>query len=275
VRRAGLHADRAEVLALVRALEADSTHPFGRALLAFAGAGDPAAIEGRRFVAGKGVEARDARGRRLFLGRGDGSACVLERDGAPLAVFELHEELRPEAAEAVAALHAAGLRVVVLSGDDASRVGAAAAALGVEAHARLAPEDKHGWLAALGPGTTMVGDGVNDAPALAGRLTSIAVDGGAPIAKGLAQVALTRADLRLVPWTIAHARDGLRLVRRLLGAATAYNLVFVALAAAGALRPVWAGLSMLLSSLLSIGFAARIGAAEASEGAGAVAEATP
>jgi P-type E1-E2 ATPase len=244
-----------EAYALVRALEADSAHPLARALVRHAGAGATAAIVDRRFVAGRGVTARDAHGRRLALGAGDDGAIALTRDGEALARFFVDEALRPEAGEAVALLRAQGLRLRLLSGDDESRVARVAASLGIEGHARLAPAGK---LAHLDAHTAMVGDGVNDAPSLAGRLTSFTLGGGAQLAKGVAQVTLLVPDLRLVPWTLSLAHRGVRLVKWLIGASTAYNLVFVALAAGGALKPVWAGLSMLISSLIAISFAAAL-----------------
>jgi cation transport ATPase len=108
----------------------------------------------------------------------------------------------------------------------------------------------------------MIGDGVNDAPALASRKTSFTLGEAAQLAKAIAQVTLLDPDLRLVPWTLALARRGVRLVQTLLWSSTVYNVLFVALAAQGALKPVWAGLSMLISSLLSVGFAVAAGGGE-------------
>ncbi len=248
--------DRGEALGLVRALEAGAGHPAARALAKHAGDAPPPVLAGRRVIAGRGVEARDACGRLVTIGAGPDGTTVLARGGAELARFRLDEALRPEAPAAVASLRKLGLDVVVLSGDDAGRVARVADALGVPAHARTSPDEKLARLAALGDGVAMVGDGANDAPALAGRATSFSFGGAAQLAKGVAQVTLLEPDLRLVPWTIAHARRGVRQVKWLIGASTAYNVVFVALAAAGALKPVWAGLSMLISSLLAISFAA-------------------
>jgi heavy metal translocating P-type ATPase len=249
---------RDEALALAVALEEGCAHPIARALVDYGAGVAPAALAVRRLIAGRGVAGVDDRGRALRLGAGQGTsgAIVLERDGATLAAFELAEELRPEAPAAVRALEGLGVRALVLSGDDDARVDRVARRLGLDAAARLSPEDKLARLAALGDGVAMVGDGVNDAPALAGRLSSFSFGGAAQLAKGVAQVTLLEPDLELVPWTIALARRGTRLVKWLLGCSTAYNLVFVALAAAGALKPVWAGLSMLVSSLLAISFAA-------------------
>jgi Cu2+-exporting ATPase len=256
---------RDEAMALVRALEEGAVHPVARALYAHAGAVTPAELRDRRVVPGEGVRAADGSGRPVTLGGDSEGAIVLRRDGIALASFVLAEELRPDAREAVAVLRSMGIRVVLLSGDHAVRVQAVAEALGIEARAGLSPEEKVGALRALGAGTAMVGDGVNDAPALAGRMTSFSLGEAAPLARGMAQVNLLTSDLRLVGWTIELARLGLRRMKWLIGVSTAYNLVFVSLAAVGALRPVWAGLSMLVSSLVALAFAASGGDAGEAE----------
>jgi cation transport ATPase len=104
----------------------------------------------------------------------------------------------------------------------------------------------------------MVGDGLNDGPALAGVGPGFAMEGGTDLARGMAQVTLLEPDLRLVPWTLALARHAARTARRGLYVATAYNVVFLSLAAAGLLRPVWAGVAMATSSVLMLAGALRV-----------------
>jgi Cu2+-exporting ATPase len=251
--------DRAEALALVAALEEGLAHPVARALYAHARAFRVGSLRARN-VPGRGVEAMDRHSRRIVLGAGPDGSIALLREGRELLRFTLEEALRPEAGEAIATLHRDRVRALVLSGDDASRVARVAQALDLEAHAGLSPEDKLAHLAAL-EHAALVGDGVNDAPALAGRLASFTFGGAAQLAKGVAQVTLLEPDLRLVPWTLTLARRAIRSIKWLLGASTAYNLIFVALAAGGTLRPVWAGLSMLTSSLIALSFAASNGGA--------------
>ncbi|MEP7123084.1 MAG: heavy metal translocating P-type ATPase [Byssovorax sp.] len=263
-----------EIASLVAALEVGSRHPVARALAAWADRGhpEPAALTDRRVVVGRGVIGRDAAGRALSLGaprwldeagtapRGSAAAArvALARDGVVLARFSIGEALRPEAREAISALRALGIQASILTGDTAEGTVAVAAALGIEALSALSPLDKVTRLAARGKTTAMVGDGINDAPALAAAGPSFAMDGGAGLARGMAQVTLLRPDLRLVPWTIALARRATEIGYQNLVASTAYNLIFLGLAATGLLRPVWAGLSMLTSSLLTLASSLRV-----------------
>jgi heavy metal translocating P-type ATPase len=253
--------DRAEVLALVRALEDGNPHPVGRALYEYAFGATPAHLEQRRFVAGRGVEAMDEHRRALALRAGPSGSVILERSGEVLAAFTLDEELRPEAKGAVQALVRAGCRVLLLSGDAGERVFPLARFLGIEGYARLDPAAKVQKVKALGA-AAMVGDGLNDAPVLAAQPASFTLGEATQLARAIAQVTLLKPDLGLVPFTLLLARRGTRLVQWLIFASTAYNVIFVGLAARGALRPVWAGLSMMMSSLLAIGFAATVGTTE-------------
>ena len=274
-----------EVAALLAALEDGSRHPVAQALLGWAADShfDTAQLSDRRMVVGKGVSARDAAGRALRLGSlqwlidegvavspADGSTAAarvaLARDGVLLARFSIGEALRPEAAEAIGALRTQGIESVILTGDTAEGASEIASSLGIAAHASLTPMDKVDLLAARGKAIAMVGDGLNDAPALAGTGPSFAMDGGTGLARGMAQVTLLRPDLRLVPWTIALARRATAIGYQNLYASTAYNLVFLGLAASGTLRPVWAGLSMLTSSLLTLASSLRINVVGGPEG---------
>ncbi len=168
------------------------------------------------------------------------------------------EVLRPEAKDAIGALAAAGMSAFMLTGDGSSGASEAAAALGIEASSGLSAEDKVRALEAAGGGVAMVGDGLNDAPALAGTRPSFAVHGGTDLARGMAQVSLLTPDLRLVPWTIALSKRAFSIARTNLIASTIYNLVFLTLATMGTLRPVWAGISMATSSLLVLASASRV-----------------
>ena len=270
--------DRAEILALVSALEAGSRHPVAQALARWSGGAEAAGLRDRRLVPGSGVEARDAEGRRVLLGstgwlvrngvtvtrEGTHDAAhvrvALARDGQVLARFAIGEALRPEACHAIATLRAMGIGALMLTGDTEAGARAVAELLGIEARAGLSPEEKLAALAALGKKVAMVGDGLNDAPALAAVGPGFAMEGGAGLARGMARVTLLRSDLGLVPWTLSLARRAMAVGWQNLVASTAYNLVFLALAATGSLRPVWAGLSMLGASLLTLASSLRVSA---------------
>ena len=251
--------DRREVMALVRSLEVGNSHPVARALLEHAGEGAQARLSNRRFVVGVGVEASDEAGRTVAISSGTDGAIALTRDGKVVAAFDIDEQIRPEAREATEMLRRDGKRLLLLSGDAEGRVDRVARELELEASARLTPQDKVRRIDALGQGVAMVGDGINDAPALASKKASFTLGESTQLAKGLAHVTLLQPDLRLVPWTLALARRGARLVKLLLVSSTVYNVVFVGLAARGALKPVWAGVSMMLSSLLAVGVAVSVG----------------
>lgn len=275
-----------EIMEIVAALEAGNKHPVGRALAAWAASGGGAAValSNREVMTGRGVRARDAEGRALLLGSGpwieaesarksgpivgdDGEAArvVLARDGEILAIFRIGEAVRAEAAPAVAELARQGVGALMLTGDTEDGASAIAGPLGIEARAALSPVDKLEQLARLGGHAAMVGDGLNDAPALAGVGPGFAMEGGTSLARGMAQVTLLRADLRLVPWTLALARRTMQVGWQNLIASTIYNLVFLGLAASGMLRPVWAGISMLTSSLLTLASSLRVSAFPAPE----------
>lgn len=242
----------AQVLGWAAAVEARSAHPLAGALAAAVptptvavdvveepGHGVRGTVDGMR------VEVGSTR----WLSPGDladeadpmeaaGMTCVVVRaDGRPAGVIGIRDELRPEAAEAVAALHAAGLRTVMLTGDNARTAHALAAQAGIDdVRAGQLPGDKAAAVAELGPGTAMVGDGVNDAPALAAADVGVAMGAtGTAAAVESADVAFTGTDLRLLPRALAHARRGRRIMTGNIALALAIIVVLFPLALTGAL----------------------------------------
>ncbi len=247
---------RQQVLSWVHALEQESCHPVGQALLRYATHVRPALLEGEcSVVPGWGVTGKDMEGHTLSLGKDasiGGSGVVFCRDGACLARFSLREQIRKEAYKAISALKQQGIDVLILSGDAERPARLVSEALGVRLQANSGAEDKLRHLFSLGSRAAMVGDGLNDVPSLAGGITGFAMGEGAGLARGVADIVLQKNDLGLVPWTIRFARIVQSRLRYLLAASTLYNIVFLAMAAGGYLKPAWAGLSMMFSSLLTL-----------------------
>ncbi len=247
-------AGRTEILSLAAGLEAASEHPLAGAILA--AAPSPPAARGVEAVPGSGVVGviggQTVRlGRPGFVGVGtmgpqvhrlqaEGSTLVLlERQGETLGAIAVRDELRPEAADAVAALHRLGMRTAMLTGDNKRTARALARKAGVgEVHADLLPADKAEVIERLVEQSpvAMVGDGINDAPALATASVGIAMGAmGADVAIETADVALMGDDLRHLPETFLHARRAGRIMRQNLFLSGSILAVLVPLAATGIL----------------------------------------
>jgi Cu2+-exporting ATPase len=270
-----IRGDSGRALALAAALERGSEHPIARALLA--GAGDPhIEVDGLRTTTGAGVEGR-IEGGVWRLGRPEFVAALHEEDVAAdvqaivgagdtvialgsaqgwQAFFRLSDGLRPEAVAMAGELTAAGIRISVFSGDAPAAAARIGAALGIaDARGGLSPEDKHAALKTLqesGETVAMVGDGVNDAPVLAQAQVSIAMGGGADLARANADVVLLGNNLQALPQGLALAQRTLRIVKQNLVWAFAYNFLAIPLAMAGWVTPWMAGIGMSASSLLVV-----------------------
>jgi len=223
----------AEALAWTAALEQRSTHPLAAAITA--AAPDAPAAEGVTEQAGHGIEgeldgARITVGspRWLHAGTLDDRVAGLEeqgmtvvivhRDGVAVAAIGVRDELRPEVPEVVRTLATQGIGVTMLTGDNARTARALAAQAGIEdVRAELRPEDKAAAIAELGAKgqVAMIGDGINDAPALAAADIGIAMGAtGSDAAIESADVAFTGHDLRLLPRAFAHARRGRHIINQ-------------------------------------------------------------
>ncbi len=176
--------------------------------------------------------------------------------------FALTDTVRPTAAAAVAELHRLGLRTVLLTGDNDATAAAVAAQVGItEVIAQVLPHDKAAvieTLQAQGRSVAMVGDGVNDAPALARANLGLAVVSGTDVALGAADLILMRNDLTVVPSAITLARSTLRTIHGNLTWAFGYNIAALPLAAFGLLNPLIAGGAMTLSSLFVVSNSLRL-----------------
>jgi magnesium-transporting ATPase (P-type) len=180
-------------------------------------------------------------------------------DGRLAAVATVAERLRDSVPQMLAEFRRLDISVAVLTGD---RTGRAAAAHLSSIHAGLLPDDKRAHIERLkqtGARPLMVGDGINDASALASAHVGIALASGTDLAVGASDVTLYHDDLRVLPWAIEESRAAIRAVRWNLIRATAYNLIGMTLAACGVLHPVVAALLMVISSLSLIFSATRVG----------------
>ncbi len=286
-----------ELLRLAAALQRGSEHPLARAVLQAAaerGVHDGAEAQAVRAVPGRGIEGR-VHQRTLQLGstrwrdelglsadglqaradelqaQGNSLSWLMGRDadGQPARVLGLlafGDAPKPGAAAAIERLHALGLRTALISGDNQGAAHAVARTLGIDVvHAEVLPGDKAAVVAALREGlprgkrVAMVGDGVNDAPALAAADVGLAMSTGTDVAMHSAGLTLMRGDVGLVAqaWELSQAIAAK--LRQNLFWAFAYNVVGIPLAALGALSPVLAGGAMALSSVSVVGNALLLG----------------
>ena len=269
----------ADLLALAASAQQASEHPIGRAIR------DAAAARGLRLmpaesfraVPGQGLVA-DVGGRRLVLGNAklmkaeaiatgtlgpegerlaaEGRTLMWAADGGArnaLGLFGIADAIKADASPAIAALDGMGIATLLLTGDAETVARRVAAELGIgEVRANVSPEDKATIVAdlrATGRVVAMVGDGINDAPALAAADVGIAMATGTDVALETAGIAVMRGDPRLVPDAIGIARATWSRIKGNLFWAFAYNVVGVPMAAAGLLSPALAGAAMAFSSV--------------------------
>lgn len=267
-----------EVLQLAGSLEHGSEHPLAAAIAAAVAARDLELLPLEQFEAqvGEGITAREGGsgvwfGNRSLAGRflpllpepvegqlvglevQGKTAMLLGRADQILGVIAVADTVRPEAQQAVALMRRRGVRVIMLSGDNHTTAESIAHQVGIEeVIAEVRPADKARTIKALqqaGQVVAMVGDGVNDAPALATADIGIAIGSGSDVAKEAGDIILIRNDVRLVVSAIGLSRATMRKIRQNLFWAFIYNGIGIPIAALGWLNPMIAGAAMALSSL--------------------------
>jgi heavy metal translocating P-type ATPase len=294
--------DEDELLRLAGAVEAASEHPVGRAIAKAAAARMGTLVNVDEFVALPGTGARgNVEGVEVRIGRvapgelpatlqrrcaqaaADGRTVVIVHRGIePIGALSLSDAIRPSAAPAVRELTELGLHCVLVTGDNEATAAAVARSIGIDdVRAGVLPTDKVALIRAAqaeGHSVAMVGDGINDAPALACADLGLAIGSGTDAAINAGDLIVLRDDLTTVTAAISLARRTLRIIRENLAWAFVYNLAAIPLAAAGLLDPLIAGGAMALSSCFVVYNSSRLRRRESDDavtGATALAQAAP
>jgi Cu2+-exporting ATPase len=274
-----------DLLRLVATAERGSEHPLASAIVegarergvelseaagfeALSGLGLRATVDGNSLLVGnarlleqEGIAVDELRARARQLSEGGKTAMYVGVDGRPAGLVAAADQLRPSAPDAIAALKALGLEVALISGDNQRTAEAVARRLGIErVFAEVLPQDKADYVKRLqgeGKKVAMVGDGVNDAPALAQADIGIAIGAGTDVAVETANVVLMRSDPLDVAAAMQLSRATVRKMKQNLGWASIYNLLAIPIAAGVLfpstgieLRPEWSALLMSASSII-------------------------
>ena len=260
-------------LQLIASIENESEHPLGKAIVEYAKANQvqftkpesfkaiPAMgvvaklpftnyqiiIGSARMMSAEGLEMSTNISEQATAWQEAGHVVVyVGWAGQVVGLVGLGETVRVEARDVVQQLQARGLELGVLTGDDESAGARWQKTLGIPVQAALMPDEK---MKRLTENAAMIGDGINDGPALAAATVGLAMNHGTDVARTAADVVLMRDDLRAIPWLVDLSRESMRRVRQNLGWAVIYNLIGVALAMAGLLQPVFSAFAMVASSI--------------------------
>ena len=271
-----------QVLELAAAVEAGSEHAIGTAIVAAAprrrpvvefqavpGSGVTGLVDDMRVAVGrpKWVRGHGTVPGHLETARHDGESrgetvVLVSVDGEVRGAIAVTDAVKSSAASAVAALHRRGFRTVLLTGDNSAAAAAVAAQVGIdEVIAEVLPEGKVDVVEQLreqGRVVAMVGDGINDGPALASADLGLAIGRGTDVAIAAADIILVRDNLEVVPQALDLARETMRTIRVNMAWAFGYNVAAIPIAAAGLLNPLIAGAAMAFSSFFVVSNSLRL-----------------
>ncbi len=263
--------DLSQVQSIIRALEQNSSHPIAKSLVAALSHVPPHEFRSVREEQGRGMSGEDINGQHYELGaarlllRGSsevsGDDLVLLRNGKLLAALRISDEVKPEATQVIQRLRHSGARTIIVSGDRSPKVQQIAQALGVdESFAEQSPEEKLRTIETLerSTRTAFIGDGINDAPALARAHIGISLSGATQVAIQSAQIVLVGGNLHGLPRAQAISRLTVSTIRQNLFWAFFYNILAIPIAALGFLTPTVAAFAMALSDVLVIGNSLRL-----------------
>ena len=265
--------DEAKVHALIHRLEQHSSHPIAQALVQDMNGrsnGIPLDLVSIEEEKGVGVTAKDRQGNVFRIGssrilggrKAEGNAAIfLTENNRLLASIELADDIKPGAAEAVAFLKSKGIQPIVLSGDKEEKTAAVAAALGIDTwYAEQLPYQKLERIAALSAlaPTAMVGDGINDAPALSRATIGVSLSNASQAAIQSAQIVLLNGRLERLQDALQITHHTVLTIKQNLFWAFSYNIVAIPLAAFGFLSPMWGALFMAFSDVVVIGNSIRL-----------------
>ncbi len=250
------------------ALAQASRHPVSKGIRSGLLALDiePAVLEDIQELPGEGMAATWG-GVTVMLGKPETSEDHLSSQltiGSDSVVLQLRDEIRPDASEAIARLQTLGLPASIISGDNARSVSAVSQALGLSAQADVSPQDKVEAITRLtddGHKVLMVGDGLNDGPALAAAHVSIAPGSASDVGQQAADAVFTSESLMPVALSVKVARRTMQIVHQNFALAIGYNIIAVPLALTGMVTPLIAAIAMSLSSLIVVGNALRLNGA--------------
>jgi len=258
-------------LQIVASVENQSEHPLGKAIVEYAkengveftkpesfkalpALGVKAELNSKqitigsaRLMSAEGLEMPQETSQQAGAWKEAGQVVVYAGwDGQVKGIVGLGETVRAEAKEVVSDLQSRGLNLSVLTGDDSSAGERWQKSLGIPVQAALTPDEK---MNRLSENAAMIGDGINDGPALAAATVGLAMNNGTDVARTAADIVLMRDDLKVIPWLFDLSRETMKRVKQNLGWAVIYNVIGVGLAMAGLLQPIFSAFAMIASSI--------------------------